>query len=241
VQGHGDCYGSKHNGSSAEQKNSKQKETRMLDKRFVLDNNQGWIELHEQMGTEATITDRSSICYGNHGKGEVKPEVLKKLLDSGHTSPFEHVQFTFLIHCPLFVRGQWHRHRCWSYQEISRRFTSKDMEIYLPDTFRPEKGKEDISKSVARATKEWISRGHESALSLYIYLLNTGVCREQARGVLPQNMMVTFWGTVDLNNLLKFLALRTDEHAQWEIRQYAFAIQDMLKPRFPLLAEHKGW
>ena len=74
-------------------------------------------------------------------------------------------------------------------------------------------------------------------------LLGAGVCREQARGVLPQNMMVTFWGTVDLSNLLHFLELRDSDHAQAEIREYAEAIKKLIKPIVPNVAayyENKG-
>ena len=80
-------------------------------------------------------------------------------------------------------------------------------------------------------------------MALYEKLLNSGVCREQARSVLPQNMMVTFWGTVDLSNLLHFLELRDSEHAQWEIREYAMAIKKLIKPYIPNVAayfEKKG-
>ena len=76
------------------------------------------------------------------------------------------------------------------------------------------------------------------SLALYEELLAAGVCREQARGVLPQNMMVTFWGTVDLNNLLHFLDLRDSEHAQWEIREYAAAIKKLIKPIIPNVAKY---
>ena len=68
-----------------------------------------------------------------------------------------------------------------------------------------------------------------------------GVCREQARGILPQNLMTTFWATVDLSNLAHFLELRDHEGAQWEIRQYAQAIKNLIKPQFPNVAEIYSW
>jgi thymidylate synthase (FAD) len=78
-----------------------------------------------------------------------------------------------------------------------------------------------------------IAKQNENSLALYNELLEAGVCREQARGVLPQNMMVTFWATVDLSNLIHFLDLRDSEHAQWEIREYAVAIKELIKPIVP--------
>ena len=76
------------------------------------------------------------------------------------------------------------------------------------------------------------------SFELYESLLASGVCREQARGVLPQNMMVTFWGTVDLSNLLHFLELRDSDHAQSEIREYALAIKQLIKPIIPNVAAY---
>ena len=91
------------------------------------------------------------------------------------------------------------------------------------------------------ACKALIEEHHKRSLDLYHKLLEQGVCREQARGVLPQDMMTTFWATVDLNNLLKFLELRDSDHAQWEIREYAIAIKKLIKPDFPHVSEIKGW
>ena len=85
---------------------------------------------------------------------------------------------------------------------------------------------------------EAIRKHNQSSLDLYNQLLEGGVCREQARGVLPQNMMVTFWGTVDLSNLLHFLELRDSEHAQVEIREYAQAIKKLIKPIVPHVASY---
>ena len=86
--------------------------------------------------------------------------------------------------------------------------------------------------------KAEIDAHNRASLKLYEHLLESGVCREQARGVLPQNMMVTFWGTVDLGNLLHFLELRDSDHAQSEIREYAKAIKTLIKPIVPNVAAY---
>ena len=91
------------------------------------------------------------------------------------------------------------------------------------------------------ALKQAIDNANQSALKLYEELLSRGVCREQARGVLPQNLMTTFWATVDLGNLLKFIDLRSSEHAQWEIRQYSDAIKTLLRPALPNVAKIMKW
>ena len=213
-------------------------------------NGQGWVGLIDHLGTESTIVNAARVSFGKLKStmedGDVK--LLEYLIANKHTSPLEHMVFTFSIHCPLFIRGQWHRHRTWSYNEISRRYTEIDMEFYNPQELRrqAESNRQasfcdpDFDSS---ALQELIAEHNKSSMALYEKLLAGGVCREQARGVLPQNMMVTFWGTVDLSNLLHFLELRDSEHAQWEIKEYAVAIKKLIKPYIPNVAayfEKKG-
>lgn len=215
----------------------------------VLDG-QGWIGLIDHLGTEATIVNAARVSFGKLKKEMDSRDIalLHYLIENRHTSPLEHIVFTFSVHCPLFVRGQWHRHRTWSYNEISRRYTEIDLEFYTPGKLRRQ-AENNRQASVESPDFEdetlrgLIRRQNTDSLALYNKLLDAGVCREQARGVLPQNMMVTFWGTVDLNNLLHFLELRDSEHAQWEIRQYAQAIKKLIKPLIPNVAayfESKG-
>jgi thymidylate synthase (FAD) len=206
---------------------------------------QGWIGLIDHLGSEATIVNAARVSFGRLKEKMDYRDItlLEYLIDNKHTSPLEHVVFTFSVHCPLFVRGQWHRHRTWSFNEISRRYTEVDMEFYTPPSIRAQ-AENNRQASVANSTldrpelKQKISDHNKISLALYEELLAAGVCREQARGVLPQNMMVTFWGTVDLNNLLHFLELRDSEHAQWEIREYAAAIKKLIKPVIPNVAKY---
>lgn len=213
----------------------------------VLDG-QGWIGLIDKMGTETSIVNAARVSFGKikEEMDEKDIALLEYLIENRHTSPLEHLIFTFSIYCPLFVRGQWHRHRTWSYNEISRRYTEVDMEFFVPKKLRqqaetnrqasvdtPVKDESAIIKSIDEHNKE--------SFKLYEQLLEKGVCREQSRGVLPQNMMVTFWGTVNLNNLLHFLDLRDTDHAQWEIREYAIAIKKLITPYIPNVAKYLGW
>lgn len=215
----------------------------------VLDG-QGWVGLIDHLGNETTIVNAARVSFGKL-KSEMEEKdvaLLHYLIENQHTSPLEHLVFTFSVHCPLFIRGQWHRHRTWSYNEISRRYTEIDLEFYTPSALRQQaetnrQASVDSPDFDDAAMREEIRAHNMKSLDLYNSLLEKGVCREQARGVLPQNMMVTFWGTVDLNNLLHFLELRDSEHAQWEIRQYAAAIKKLIKPIIPHLAayyESKG-
>ena len=206
---------------------------------------QGWIGLIDHLGTESTIVNAARVSFGKlkTEMDERDVKLLEYLIANKHTSPLEHMVFTFSIHCPLFVRGQWHRHRTWSYNEISRRYTEVDMEFYTPVDLRRQ-AESDRQASVADPAfeggelKQAIAAHNQASFDLYEKLLASGVCREQARGVLPQNMMVTFWGTVDLSNLLHFLELRDSEHAQYEIREYASAIKQLIKPIVPNVAKY---
>jgi thymidylate synthase (FAD) len=204
----------------------------------VLDG-QGWIGLIDHLGSETTIVNAARVSFGKMKDSMDSKDValLKYLIENKHTSPLEHVVFSFSVHCPLFVRGQWHRHRTWSYNEISRRYTEVDMEFYTPAEIRLQAENNRQASVEAESddtvSKQLIKKHNTDSLELYNKLLERGVCREQARGVLPQNMMVTFWATVDLSNLIHFLDLRDSEHAQWEIRQYAQAIKQLIKPVVP--------
>ena len=99
---------------------------------------QGWVGLIDHLGTESTIVNAARVSFGKlkADMDERDVKLLEYLIDNRHTSPLEHIVFTFSIHCPLFVRGQWHRHRTWSYNEISRRYTEIDMEFYTPEVLR---------------------------------------------------------------------------------------------------------
>ena len=210
---------------------------------------QGWVGLVDQMGTEASIVNAARVSFGKMRTemDERDVKLVKYLIANHHNTPLEHVVFTFLVHCPLFVRSQWHRHRTWSYNEISRRYTEVDLEFYVPPEIHAQadndrqasiEAPDTLDQAAARAA---IDAANQASLKAYEDLLAAGVCREQARGVLTQNLMTTFWGTVDLSNLLKFIELRSSQHAQWEIRQYSDAIKELLAPAIPNVAKVMGW
>jgi thymidylate synthase (FAD) len=210
----------------------------------VLDG-QGWVGLVDHLGTETTAVNAARVSFGKRKETMDERDVtlLDYLIENRHTSPLEHVVFTFIVHCPLFVRSQWHRHRTWSYNEISRRYTEVDLEFYLPPTLRRQ-AESNRQASVAdpgfdgAPWRERIRAHHAVSLKLFEELLAAGVCREQARGVLPQNLMTTFWATVDLANLIHFLELRDSPHAQGEIREYAQAIKQLVRPLIPHVYRH---
>lgn len=213
----------------------------------VLDGGQGWVGLIDHMGTESTVTNAARVSFGRMKTTfDEKDEVLLKfLIDNKHLTPLEHVKFQFSVHCPLFVRGQWHRHRAgWSYNEISRRYTEVDMEFYIPENFRIQSDNNkqaSVENSQIENNKEAYEQYNKivkDCYSAYEKLLELGVCKEQARGILPQTMFTTFWATVDLRNLLHFIELRDDEHAQKEIREYARAMKELIRPYVPHVVEY---
>ena len=213
----------------------------------VLDDGQGWIGLIDHMGTESTITNAARVSFGKMKTtfDEKDEMLLKFLIENKHLTPLEHVKFQFSVHCPLFVRGQWHRHRAgWSYNEISRRYTEVDMEFYIPKVFRTQSDdnkQASVEGSMIEANNEAYNAYNEivgKCIETYNKLLEMGVCKEQARGILPQTMFTTFWATVDLRNLLHFIELRDDEHAQKEIREYARAMKELIRPYVPHVVKY---
>ncbi len=206
----------------------------------VLD--KGFVDLVSSMGNDLSIVNAARVSFGKH-KTEFDSsdeKLLKYLVEHHHTSPFEHVIFQFRIKCPLFVRGQWHRHRTWSYNEISARYTEVENDYYIPDYFRKQSASNrqasiDVSIDNDNDAKGAYIHQIEGSIAIYHELLEKdGVCREQARAVLPQAMYTTYYGTVDLHNLLHFIRLRIHEGAQYEIQLYARALLELIEPIVPV-------
>jgi len=211
----------------------------------------GSVELVQHMGTDLTIVNSARVSFGKHKEDldEKDEKLINYLVKHKHTSTFEHNVATFRFKVPLFVRSQHHRHRTWSYNEISRRYTDFNIEFYEPEEFRTQhesnrqaSNNELINPSLFfERAPNWrldasatIKKHHEISLSVFEKLLEEGVCREQARGVLPQNMYTEYYGTANLSNIMKFIGLRTHEGAQWEIQQVAQAMLDIIEELWPV-------
>lgn len=211
----------------------------------VLD--KGFVELIDILGDDNTIVSAARVSVLGESKGKEKDkQLIKYLLDNKHTSPFEHVVFTFRVKCPLFVRSQWMRHRTWSYNEVSRRYTSEDIDFYIPKVLRKQAKSNrqasvdeyistlvDEELDVNESVTDFISVTCGMLQDTYEFLLKQGVSREQARMVLPQNMYTMFYATVDLHNLFHFIELRNTPEAQYEIRVYAEALERMVAEQVP--------
>ena len=211
----------------------------------VLDGGFGWVGLLSCMGNETTIVNSARISFQNIKEqfDERDKKLLKYLIQNKHTTPLEHVTFTFMVHCPLYVRSQWHRHRTWSYNQVSGRYTSENITFYVPQKLRKqsESNRQASTDQIIQQNDDAVKKTNQvcfQAYHWYLKLLQMGVCRQQARSVLPQCMMTTFWATVDLHNLLHFIELRDDEHAQKEIREYARAMKELIRPYVPHVVEY---
>ena len=206
----------------------------------------GTVEYVQHMGEDITVVNSARVSFGKHKEvmdGRDK-KLIKYLIRHKHTSTLEHCSITFRFVVPLFVRSQHHRHRTWSYNEISRRYTEKDISFYEPKEFRTQhksnrqaSNQEELINPEMEFDKttahQLVRSHHKRSLRLFDDLLEAGVCREQARGVLPQNLYTEYYGTVNLSNLLKFIDLRTHEGAQWEIQQAALACLEIATELFP--------
>ena len=178
-------------------------------------------------------------------------KLINYLAKHKHMSPFEHCHMTFWVEAPLYIAKQHMRHRTWSYNEVSRRYTSEDIRVYEPPFFRAQ-----AKKNLQASTREQINpvvmvvegthstyetyatdamkKNHEDSVVLYGTLLEAGVCREQARGVLPNNLMTQYYATVNLRNVIAFLRERLGEGAQYEIRELAKQMASIVKDLYPV-------
>ena len=214
---------------------------------------QGYVELVSFLGDELTPVNAARVSFGKESKTLTNKDknLIKYLIKHNHTSPFEHNVITFKFKVPLFVARQHMRHRTWSFNEISRRYTSVDLDFYLPENLRqPHDTNRQASilnssvnpvlsnfegeyGSYPLHASEAIKTHVQNSINLFNNLTENNVCREQARMVLPQNMYTTYIGTVNLNNLIKFIKLRDHEGAQLEIQEMAVACKTIAKNCWP--------
>ena len=214
----------------------------------------GSVDYVAHSGTDLTVVNSARVSFGVE-KSELDQRdkrLIRYLIRHKHTSTLEHCGITFRFTVPLYVRSQHHRHRTWSYNEISRRYTDVGIEFYEPKEFRtqhksnrqasnidelinPEMSFQNpnMTHATTRTASELVVEHHRNSLKFFDDLIAAGVCREQARGVLPQNLYTKYYGTVNLSNLLKFIDLRTHMGAQWEIQKVAEACLEIATDLFP--------
>lgn len=207
----------------------------------VLDH--GFVRYIDHLGSDERICEAARISYRAPSKG---PEQDRKLIEylwkNRHTSPFEMAKITFNIKMPIFVMRQYVRHRMQNLNEVSARYTELPKEFYVPAEWRIQDTKNKQGSVDAKLVKdaEWQRRQTNRLLKVcdlayttYEEMLADGVAREMARMVLPINIYTEIYTTWDLNNLLKFIVLRDDKHAQTEIQLFAKVMKVIGKELFP--------
>ncbi len=204
----------------------------------VLDH--GFVRLVDVMGDDKAIVQAARVSYGDGVKTVSEDRgLIRYLMRKRHTSPFEMAEFKFHVKMPIFVARQWARHRTASMNEVSARYSVMKDEFYQPNEARSQSTKNKQGSEAGPADLDswfngrtsWIS---EVAFEAYSAFIKAGISRELARVILPLNLYTEFYWKIDLHNLLHFLHLRMDEHAQEEIRVFADAIAGIVKERFPL-------
>jgi thymidylate synthase (FAD) len=216
--------------------------------------NPGYVQLKQHMGQDIKTQVNAARASFGVEIDEVTDrdrKLFKFCARDGHTSTMEHNVFTFAFKVPLFVARQHMRHRTWSFNEISRRYTDKNLDFYTPIAFRQQSDSnrqasvlnseinpviQTIDGSLMGYTlnaDQALETHVANSLKLYNSMIDSGVCREQARMVLPQNLYTYYWGTVNLNNFFKFYELRNHPGAQVEIQEMAIACMSLLEDVIP--------
>jgi thymidylate synthase (FAD) len=209
----------------------------------------GLVRLVDYMGSDLSIVRAARVSYDadwRAGEDEGKDEkLISYLLRNKHTSPFESVLFTFEVKAPIFILRQWHRHRTWSYNEVSARYAQLPTEFYVPDpehiTTQSESSKQartEAMHSDALLFKDMMYKHGLQSFRAYNAMLELGCPRELARSVLPVSTYSHMFATVNLHNLFHFLKLRLHEHAQYEIRVYAEALLKLIEPIVPVSVKY---
>ena len=217
----------------------------------VLDH--GFVRVVDYMGDDSAIVQSARVSYGK-GTKKVSEDrgLINYLMRHWHTTPFEMCEIKFHVKLPIFVARQWIRHRTANVNEYSARYSIMDKEFYLPklehlaaQSTVNNQGRGDVLEGAyAEEVLELLKRDSLQTYDTYEYLLNgkgdesrPGLARELARMNLPVNYYTQWYWKIDLHNLMHFLRLRADEHAQYEIQAYADVMIEVLKRWVPFAYE----
>jgi len=214
-----------------------------MEKYHVLD--KGFISVVDSMGSDDRIVQAARVSYGDGTKTKRDDEkLIKYLLINNHWSPFEHCLLTIHVKCPLFIRSQWFRHRSWSFNEVSARYSKVKEEFYIPSECRGQssKNKQCSEGVINEITHDFYDdpldlyiAACEASIDTYNSFIESGISREMARAILPQSMYTEFYATANLRSILHFIELRNHEHAQYEIRVYAQQLKNIIENWCPLV------
>ena len=225
------------------------------DPNYKIVHDAGFVGLVDVMGSDSSITQAARVSYGT-GTKKVSDDrnLIRYLMRHRHTTPFEMCEAKFHIRLPIFIMRQWIRHRTASVNEYSARYSIMEDEFYIPEPdyfqFQDRDNKQGRCKPwMVDGVEDSFNEGEKQGMSLsmdtvnkscyneYKKLLDMNLTRELARTVLPVSNYTEFYWKMNLHNLFHFLKLRTDSHAQQEIQDYANAVLDLIKPKFPIAFE----
>lgn len=178
---------------------------------YIEGNSDLFVAFKDSMGSDADIVEAARVSYNNDEKKAYSPDLIDYLMRHRHSSPFEMVEFKFIVSMPIYIARQWYRHRTahWSsFNEVSARYTEIKDKFYNP-------------VSTVGTVENDI---HKKCYEAYQEYLDNGISREDARSILPLSTITRFVWKIDLSNLLHFVALRIDPTAQPLMRKYAEAL-----------------
>ncbi len=205
----------------------------------------GFVGLIDVMGDDDAIADAARTSYKKHKKITNNRNLIRYLMRKRHTSPFEMAELKFHIKIPIFVMRQHVRHRTANLNEYSGRYSVMSDEMYLPEIDRiafqatqnaqgsGEKMPEEDAKEIVQKMKDF----YDESYKIYDYFIQKNLSRELARIVLPVANYTELYWKIDLKNFLNYLMLRNDSHAQKEINDLAYAMYQLVKPKFPVTIE----
>ena len=206
----------------------------------------GFVRLVDSMGGDDAIVQAARVSYGK-GTAKVYQDrgLIRYLMRHRHSTPFEMVEFKFHCKMPIFVARQWVRHRTANINEYSLRYSEARDEFYYPDPehieYQSALNKQGRMGAVPEGLKQKVQNYFkdisEKSFAMYSELNDAGVARELARALLPVNLYTEWYWKNDLHNLLHFIGLRSDSHAQYEIRVFSDAMAESVKAVAPFAWE----
>lgn len=210
----------------------------------VLD--QGFLYLVDYMGNDEAIEQAARVSYGA-GTRQVQETrgLIRYLLRHQHTTPFEMIEVKFHAKMPIFVARQWIRHRTANVNEMSARYSVLPDEFYVPEdeviqlqsTDNKQGRGEQADEETRRDVRRFLKMDAHQAYEHYTEMIEAGAARELARANLPVSIYTEWYWKIDLHNLMHFLKLRLDSHAQYEIRVFGEAMAQIVGESFPLAWE----
>ena len=206
----------------------------------------GFVRLVDSMGGDDAIVQSARVSYGK-GTSKLSQDrgLIRYLMRHRHTTPFEMVEFKFHCKMPIFVARQWVRHRTANINEYSLRYSEARDEFYYPNPdhieFQSSINKQgrmgEVDSDLKKKVQNYFKEISERSFEIYSELNEVGVARELARAILPVNLYTEWYWKNDLHNLLHFIGLRSDGHAQYEIRVFSDAMASFVKEVAPFAWE----